>query len=132
LATEGQAELQQLLGEDGMRRFLRVYLNESKRRLREMVDATLNGDVQAVREAVHALLPTSRWVGATGVAEVCEALHSRKDWEELTREHAELVLRIAELHGAWEQQLQSQVPDIGPLFQDRLAGEAPTDAPPLR
>jgi HPt (histidine-containing phosphotransfer) domain-containing protein len=116
LRSEGTAELQQFLGDDAMRRFLRVYLSESKRRLHDMVEAALSGDAARVRDAVHALLPTSRWAGATEVAELCEALHSREDWQAMTREHSELVLRIAELHGAWEQQIGSAMPEVLPTF----------------
>ena len=116
MATEGPAELRELLGEDAMRRFLRVYLSESKRRLHEMVEGVVEGDAPRVRDAVHALLPTSRWVGATDVARLCDELHRREDWTSLTKEHADLVLRIADLHSSWERELEAALPDVVPVF----------------
>jgi CheY-like chemotaxis protein/HPt (histidine-containing phosphotransfer) domain-containing protein len=97
VATEGalldHAMVAQVLRQRKGRELIELYVMESEQLLRELEAALLQGDAAEVQRVTHGLKGSSRYVGATGVAKLCqelEALSQHGALEQAPRMVAEL------------------------------------------
>jgi HPt (histidine-containing phosphotransfer) domain-containing protein len=111
VATEGAlldpAMVAQVLRQRKGRELIELYVTESEQLLRELESALLQGVTAEVQRVTHGLKGSSRYVGATGVAKLCQELEALSQHGAL-EQAPRMVAELQRLFERTREQLLSQ------------------------